>query len=192
LDIQQKVLNDFVDQKSESSFCNHGASPRGGRIPKAYCNCGDDTRKSLTYSVASSTASPYNPCPYTTNDGPTVTFQPESTAKPSATPAVACASKQERWFSSNDAFKWISEFCNNKDGRLLKLRPAQGDLIDASSQVFNGNQDPYVRIYAYLDNACSEKKTMVMSIQECVESLDTLMYDCKFCFTFFFIRDKGD
>jgi hypothetical protein len=167
LDLQQKLLNDFANQKSESPFCNHGASPRGGRIPKEYCNCGDDTRKTLTYSVASSTASPYEPCPYTTNDGPTVTFQPESTATPSATPVVACAPKQDRWFSS-------------------KLRPATGDLIDAQSQVFNNNQDPYIRIYAYLEDACREKKTMDMNKQECVKALDTIMHECEFFFFFSF------
>jgi hypothetical protein len=186
LDLQQKLLNDFANQKSESPFCNHGASPRGGRIPKEYCNCGDDTRKTLTYSVASSTASPYEPCPYTTNNGPTVTFQPESTATPSATPVVACAPKQDRWFSSSDAFNWIHDFCNHPDGRLLKLRPATGDLIDAQSQVFNNNQDPYIRIYAYLEDACREKKTMDMNKQECVKALDTIMHECEF-FLFLFL-----
>jgi hypothetical protein len=173
-----------MDSKpSDSPYCYHGASPRGSRIPKEYCNCGDDNRKTLTYSVASSTASPYDACPYTTNDGPTVTFQPESTAAPSATPVVACAPKQDRWFSSSDAFGWISEFCNYKPGRLLKVRPSGLFLLDAQSQVFNNNKDPYIRIYAYLDDAnevCREKKTIDMSREDCAKALDAIMHECKF------------
>jgi hypothetical protein len=71
LDLQQKILADLVNDDTKPPFCNHGASPRGSRIPKEYCNCGADNRKTLTYSVASSTASPYDACPYTTDNGPT-------------------------------------------------------------------------------------------------------------------------
>jgi hypothetical protein len=176
LDLQQKILDDWANKKSDSPYCNYGASPRGGRIPKEYCNCGDNNRKTLTYSVATSTD---NACPYTTNDGPTVTFQPESTATLPATPVVSCAPEQDRWFSSSDGYNWISEFCNNKNGRTLKLRPNTGDLVDASSQVWNNNRDPYVRIYAYIDNACKEKKTMSMNKQECAAALYAIMHDCK-------------
>lgn len=182
LDVQQKLLQDFVDESKKSPYCYHGASPRGNRTPKEYCNCGDDNRKTLTYSVASSTASPYKPCPYTTNDGPTVSFKTDTpaAAKPTSTPVVTCASNQERWFSSSDAFEWVNQFCNHKDGRLLKLRPAGLDLVDAQSQVFNNNKDPHIRIYAYLDDACSEKKTMVMNVEECAQALDAIIHDCKY------------
>jgi len=181
LDLQQKILQDFVSESTKSPFCNHGASPRGGRTPKEYCNCGDDIRKTLTYSVASSTASPYNACPYTTNDGPTVTFQPESSAAPSATPVVDCAPPQQRWFSSSEGFDFIHQFCNYRYARVLKLRPGNAGttLYDAQSQVFNGNNDPYVRIYAYLDDACREKKTMEMNREECAHALYAIMHDCE-------------
>ncbi|KAH7095928.1 hypothetical protein FB567DRAFT_587217 [Paraphoma chrysanthemicola] len=179
LDLQQKILDDFVNEYGKGPFCNHGASPRGTRIPKEYCNCGDGNRKTLTYSVASSTASPYNACPYTTNDGPTVTFQPESTAAPSPTPVVDCAPPQERWFSSTDGFDWINQFCNMKGDRTLKLRqPARGMLYGAVEKYFNENKDPQVRIYAFLDDACRDKGTMAMSSEDCARGLDAIMHDC--------------
>jgi hypothetical protein len=179
LDLQQKILQDFVNDASQSPFCNHGASPRGGRIPKEYCNCGADNRKTLTFSVASSTASPYDACPYTTDNGPTVTFRPESTSTPSATPVVACASKQERSFRSSDAFDWISKFCNTNDQATLKLRLPERGMSDAISKVFNNNNDPYIRIYAYLEDACKEKKTMPMSGEDCAKALDAIMHECE-------------
>lgn len=179
LDLQQQLLNDFIDKNDEAPYCYHGASPRGGRIPKEYCNCGDDNRKSLLYSVASSTASPYNACPYTTNNGPTVTFRPESTQAPSATPVVACASKQERSFSSSDGYTWINEYCEKNKDRTLKLRLQGRDMADAVSTVFNNNEDPYVRIYAYLDDACRDKKTMPWNAEQCLQGLAAIMQDCE-------------
>lgn len=180
LDLQQQILNDFIDQNDKSPFCLHGASPRGGRIPKEYCNCGDDTRKTLIYSVASSTTSPYNACPYTTNDGPTVTFQPESTAAPSATPVVTCAEKQERSFTSSDGHAWINEYCEKNKDRELKLRLPDRGLSDAVSTVFNNNEDPYIRIYAYLEDACRDKKTIPWNAGDCLQALDAIMQNCKF------------
>ncbi|KAF1846475.1 uncharacterized protein K460DRAFT_356147 [Cucurbitaria berberidis CBS 394.84] len=178
LDLQQKLLKDFASESYKSPFCYPGAFPRGHRIPKEYCNCGNDNRKTLRYSVATSTASPYNPCPYTTNDGPTVTFQTESTAAPSATPVVACASAQERGFSSSDGFNFINQFCNYKYGRTLRMRPAGGGMSNAESQLFNGNKDPFVRIYAYLDDACREKEWIKMDKEECTKALDAIINNC--------------
>lgn len=137
----------------------------------------------MTYSVALSTASPYDPCPYTTNNGPTVTFRPESTAAPSATPVIDCAPPQERSFSSTDGFNWINNFCNVKYDRTLRLRLPGRGMSNAISMYFNNNKDPYVRIYAFLDDACREKESMVLNKEDCVRGLDAIMHDCEYSFT---------
>ncbi|OAK99903.1 hypothetical protein IQ06DRAFT_305952 [Phaeosphaeriaceae sp. SRC1lsM3a] len=178
LDLQQTTLDDFIKDNDKAPYCYHGASPRGGRIPKEYCNCGDDNRKTLTYSVASSTASPYNPCPYTTNNGPTVTFRSESSPPPSATPVVACAPKQERSFKSSDGYNWINQFCTKNNERQLKLRLPERGMSDAVILTLNNNEDPYIRIYAYLDDACREKKTMPLNGGECLQALGAIMDQC--------------
>jgi hypothetical protein len=56
-------------------------------------------------------------------------------------------------------------------------------MSDAVSMVFNNNNDPYIRIYAYLEDACREKKSMPMSGEDCARALDTIMHDCKCAFT---------
>ena len=153
--------------------------PQGSRIPKEYCNCGDDSRKTLTYSIAASTASPYDPCPYTTNNGPTVTFQPESTAAPSATPLVSCKQPHDRWFSLTDGFDFATQFCKKPD-RFLRPRPGPGTFASAEIEYYNVDKDPMIRIYAYLDDTCREKAGVSMSVEDCHNALDSIVHDCKF------------
>jgi hypothetical protein len=57
-------------------------------------------------------------------------------------------------------------------------------MSDAISKVFNNNNDPYIRIYAYLEDACEEKKTMPMSGEDCAKALDAIMHECECIFTF--------
>jgi hypothetical protein len=159
MDEQQKLIEDL---SIERLFCLHGAIPNGNLIPKGYCNCGDDT-KTLTYSEAASTASPYNACPYTTDDGPTVTSQAASKVAPSATsaatPSVTCGETRERWFSSTDGYDFASKFCNRGEGQVLMPRPDSG-FASAYEQRFKANRDPLISIYAYLDSSCRSKGLM--------------------------------
>jgi hypothetical protein len=176
MDEQQSILEDL---SIERPFCLHGASPHGDLIPKGYCNCGDD-QKTLTYSEAASTASPYNACPYTTDDGPTVTFHAASTAPPSATatPSVTCGEPRERWFSSADGYNFASDFCNRGEGEVLMPRTDSG-FASAYVQRFNANKDPLITIYAYLDNSCRSKRLTHLNGDECVKALDSIMHQCK-------------
>lgn len=93
LDMQQSLLAQVVahDNDPVEAWCMHAADPHSGRIPVGFCECGDDT-KSLYFSEAPSTASPYDPCPYTTPPGPTITFQdpPKTTSTPPPAPQPKC------------------------------------------------------------------------------------------------------
>lgn len=177
LELQQKILTDFINENSKPPFCNHAASPRGERVPKEYCNCGDENRKTLTYSVATSTASPYEACPYTTNNGPTVTFQ--DTTVPKATPVIRCATPQERSFKSLDGYEYINTFCNTRNGQKLNIRDTRLNLYDSVSMFFNENKDPYVRIYAYVDDTCRDKGEIKLNSEDCGRALDSIMHQCR-------------
>ena len=178
LDEQQQLIDVLSD---EQPFCIHGASPRGDRIPRGYCNCGDD-EKTLTYSEAKSTTSPYNACPYTTDNGPTVTFQAASTmttrSTPSASPIVTCSEPRDRWFSSTDGYDFASQFCNRGEGEVLMPRPASG-FASAYEQSFNVDKDPLVSIFAYLDDSCQTQGITHLNGEECAMALDSIMHDCK-------------
>ena len=71
--------------KPSAPWCIHGADPQGNRIPVDYCQCGSSY--ATMYAVASSTSSPYNPCPFTTPPGSVLTFS----ASPSASPTAPCS-----------------------------------------------------------------------------------------------------
>ena len=183
MDEQQKLLQDLNDEGSKPPFCVHGGSPSGDRVPKEYCNCGDDAlQKTLTYSVATSTASPHNPCPYTTDNGPTVTFGSESTAAPSATPSVTCSQPQDRWLTSSDGFDFANQSCiKHKDGDgFLRPRPVGGGFSNAVIEYFNVDKDPMIRIYAYMDDACRDKGSININADECIKALNSIMQECKF------------
>jgi hypothetical protein len=178
LDEQQQLIS---DSNAERPYCIHGASPRRHRVPRGYCNCGDD-EKTLTYSEATSTTSPYNACPYTTDDGPTVTFSSAliSTTKstPSATPVVTCSEPRERWFSSTDGYDFASQFCDHGQGEVLRPRPASG-FTSAYERSFNVDKDPLVSIFAYLDNSCKSQGITHLNGEECGLALDSIMHQCK-------------
>ena len=187
MDEQQKLLQELNDVGSMLPFCVHADSPNSDKVPEAYCKCGNDILlKTLTYSVAKSTASPYNPCPYTTDNGPTVTFVSESTVAPSATPSVTpsvtCSQPQDRWLSSNDGLNFANQFCtNHKDSNgLLRLRPVGGGFSNAVIQYFNADKDPMIRIYAYMDDACRDKGSININADECIKALNSIMQECKF------------
>lgn len=52
-------------------------------------------------------------------------------------------------------------------------------MSDAVILTLNNNEDPYIRIYAYLDDACREKKTMPLNGGECLQALGAIMDQCE-------------
>ncbi|KAF2111175.1 hypothetical protein BDV96DRAFT_634945 [Lophiotrema nucula] len=110
LDNQQSILQWIVDHddESEQPWCLYGASSKGDKIPAEYCQCGD--KYESTFSVASSTASSYLPCPYTVAPGPTITFQ--ATTPPTANP-LQCngPSDNNKWKYLNVTLSAAEDFC---------------------------------------------------------------------------------
>lgn len=185
MDEQQKLLQDLIDEGSKPPFCVYGGGPNGDSVPKEYCSCGDDAlKRTLTYSVATSTTSPYNPCPYTTDNGPTVTFVSESTAAPSATPSVTpsvtCSQPQDWWLSSNDGLNFANQFCiKHKDvDNFLRPRPAGRGFSNGVVEYYNVDKDPMIRIYAYMDDACRDKGGININADECIKALNSIMQEC--------------
>jgi hypothetical protein len=173
LDEQQKLLGDLYNKKNKAPFCVHGGSPRGERIPKEYCNCGEYGDYSLTYSVATSTT---NECPYTTDNGPTVTFQ-EASATPTPTPSVSCNEPKDKWFSSSQGFDFIHMFCMKS--RQLAISRGPDTFSNAQIETYDIEDNKMVEIYAYVDEKCRDKLSIPMDATDCIEGLDSIMHDCK-------------
>jgi hypothetical protein len=114
MDEQQQILQS-LNEASKPPFCVYGASPHGDRIPSEYCNCGDDDiEKTIILSVASSTTSPYSACPYTTDNGPTVTFESKSTPTPNESANCPVNSNDDVSSVTRTFWKGISKkFCDD-------------------------------------------------------------------------------
>ncbi|KAF1828489.1 hypothetical protein BDW02DRAFT_615419 [Decorospora gaudefroyi] len=65
--------------------------------------------------------------------------------------ALHCGEPAERWFSYQDGFEAVTQFCDKPD-RKLKLRPSGDGLPDAQVDYSHGTMDPTIRIYAYVED----------------------------------------
>jgi hypothetical protein len=171
LEQQQKILLGIV-------FCVYGASPKGDRLPIKYCNCGKG-RKTLTYSAAKSTASPYNACPYTTDkDMPTVTFSAAPTPAPTA--KVTCHSSKDGEFTKDDGKKLLAEFCSKLNGAEMKLRP-KAVSVDWDGRRWwkmmeiSKNKKVEIGIVGFLDDSCADLGSVKINKEQCKEALSKVL-----------------
>ena len=162
LDTQQQIFSDLYAAANSTNWtCAYGAQPHNNNLlPKEYCQCGDTPRHTLTFSVASSTASDYKPCPYTTAPGPTLTFStlfsstidppssstaiaPPTTTQSSPPPAptegtLQCNPSARLCYdvSPSTVHDTINNFCDQNGGKVLK--PGEPDLVSPKPKTGGG------------------------------------------------------
>jgi hypothetical protein len=106
------------------------------------------------YSVASSTTSPYDLCPYTTASGPTITFsvKPSSTkeraapAKPAKPAKEPCNGPQPKWMERKTAVEDTGKFCKDHNGALLRKLLLGGGYSNAEMDSYDTDKDRQISV----------------------------------------------
>ena len=163
-------------------WCEYGSDPNGDQIPQDYCQCGDNYGS--MYSVASSTTSPYNPCPYTTPPGPTIVFSTASPTIPSPSPSLNCSMPNGDEINYNTASSDAQDFCQKNEGQNLaqgtEWTPGLISLTYPNTGI-SGKEGlgSVITISAMLDPACqNQSPRLTINQSDCNAAIADIINHC--------------
>lgn len=171
------------DNAETEPWCVHGASPHSGRLPAEYCQCGDNHES--MFSIATSTTSPYDPCPYTTAPGPTITFtDPTPTPEPKPEgpkPNCNTVTSDSAWMHRGSALDAGNGFCSDNKGKDIgSSNPAPEHTYEDTWTYFDGTKATFL-IRAVADPSCVNGDTPTKKIDEndCKLAVGKVVDECK-------------
>lgn len=177
-EIQQDFLQQlmgFVPDQEKEIECIPGSNPNDeDLVPTAYCQCGENYES--MFSVAPSTTTAYDPCPYTKAPGPEITFHPRPTPQQCYTGNAF--SPETNDFTTNKAVEAVVDgFCKEHAFKELKVGGIISNVFDDPGQSSEKTEQPRFELTAMKDtDDCGPQ--ILLSEGDCRDAFEALWKKC--------------